>query len=144
METKAQEIRLESILEDFESGDRVKWLHTRNFATVLWTVSGKLYLNMDNHGTDIHVVSDKGVGDSPNRSTISQWSKFPRFETLEPGMCLSTVFDDDRQYYTITEIGPGNKISVVSNDEEQHEFVIQGDNFSRTLEDQLSEWDLED
>lgn len=143
METMSQEVKLESIIEDFEPGDRVKWLHTRNFATVLYTIYGKLYLNLDNYGVDILVVSDKGVGDSPGKSTIAQWSKFPRFELLETGMCLSTVFGEDRQHYTITAIGPGNKISVVSNDEERHEFVIQGDNFSRTLEDQLSEWELE-
>lgn len=153
-ETSFGEIALPSVIDDFEVGDRVVWKNIRwSFGTVHRVEGGSLFVDLDMHVKDFGPleITENGTGDHPTDSCISQWRVFPNIATLKTGDTLSTtmsMYTNDetgktRLNFTVIEVVRGKRILLQDNLYTDYVITLEGDNFSRNLEDAIYDWDLE-
>ena len=145
------EVKLESILEDFEPGDRVAWNGCRWFGTVSHIAYGKLFIAYDPwQGELLEVATAGGNGNSPAESFIAQWRVFPNIDLIKVGDVISSnmwSYADPtrakRVHFVITGIEPGKRVFLENIGDPKDKLTLQGDNFSRNLEDAIYEWEIE-
>lgn len=148
---KAQSVEVveESVLEDFERGDRVYALFDKQStgAEVFNIQSGIMYLRLD-FSDDLTAVTETGAtGKSPYSSFIKQWKKVPDISLLNKGVVLSTLKPSyapsgKRTYWIVTH----RKATVVTIEKKGYpEFSVQLEPglLSSNSDDHLWGWDIE-
>ena len=141
-------------LEDFKPGERVWWDGNRSrfFATVVRTdkTSGELFLKFDYYPRFETVITSTGDNSDPDHSRIADWHKIPDVTKIQEGTLLST----NSGFFTWDKTGQTRFIFKVVKAEQgkvflekwgtpEYKTTLRGDNFSRTLEDALYEWEVE-
>lgn len=141
-------------LEDFKPGERVWWDGDRSrfFATVVRTNEAldELVLEFDYCQGSETLIGSTGDNSEPEKSRISDWRKIPDISQIQEGSLLST----NSGFFTWDESGQTRyvfKVVKVEHDkvflekwgQSAYKTTLQGNDFSRTLEDALYEWEVE-
>jgi hypothetical protein len=141
-------------LEDFKPGERVWWdgNQSRFFATVIRTdeAAGELVLEFDYCQGAESVITESGDNTDPDHSRITDWHKIPDVNKIQEGSLLST----NSGFFTWDETGQTRYVFKVTKVEQDKVFLekwgqpaykttLRGNDFSRTLEDALYEWEVE-
>ena len=141
-------------LEDFKPGERVWWDGNRSrfFATVVRTdeVAGELVLEFDYCQGSESVITSTGNKMDPDNSRIVDWHKIPDITKIQEGTLLSTnsgffTWDETgqtRYVFKVVKVGQG-KVFLEKWGMPEYKTTLQGNDFSRTLEDALYEWEVE-
>lgn len=141
-------------LEDFKPGERVWWdgNQSRFFATVVRIdeTAGELILEFDSQQGSESVVTSEGSKTDPEDSRIVDWHKIPDIAKIQEGTLLSTnsgffTWDETgqtRYVFKVTKVEP-EKVSLEKWGMPAYKTTLRGNDFSRTLEDALYEWEVE-
>lgn len=150
--TQAPTPRPELTVNDFQPEDRIWWdgHYTQQFATVVRIQDGNLVVRHD-YCDEEDTIYPTGTGATPGESYIGQWRLLPDVKRIKAGTVLSTFEawltwgqgGTERVYFEVISVVPGEKVFLQEVGNEEYEIVLQGDNYSRNLEDALYKWDVE-
>lgn len=113
-EVAPREIKVPSVLSDFEVGDRV-FFNQSNFSTVFGVVTDVtediLFVLQSGWPQEKFAISKNGTGTDIRNSSVGQWRKMPDIFQLEVGDVLSTTLPEylsqpgiSREQFVIREI----------------------------------------
>lgn len=141
-------------LADFKPGERVWWDGDRSrfFATIIRTneTLDELVLEFDYCQGSETIIGSNGDNSDPENSRISDWHKIPDVNQIQEGSLLSTnsgffTWDESgqtRYIFKVTKVEP-EKVFLEKWGQPAYKTTLRGNDFSRTLEDALYEWEVE-
>lgn len=146
----ANEVRVPSILADFEPGDKV-YCRYKNFLTHF---GGVISVEDDSMMVYIWTLGDepqkiRGLGvpvDDEDIFHISRWRKMPDAAELKKGDVLSTTLPyyvlsfGSREYFTVAEVVPGRKVVLHARDNSGRVITLTE---IGSLDAYLQYWELE-
>lgn len=141
------EIKLGSILEDFEPGDRAFWWQSDFrvlFGEVTQVDEGVMIINLDDGQVIDAKADDTNVYDPFN---IAGWEKLPDESIVEMGDVMSTTHDHyvktpgKREFFEVIEITRGKRITLRNNADNDHTVTLDGS--LAPLDRYLKYWKLE-
>lgn len=143
------EKKIDSVLEDFEPGDRV-YFRSRGFGVTFGTVTdtsgGMLTIMEEGWPQTVYDVREFGGGETPDTSYISQWKKMPDVRQIQVGDTLSTTLPyyatgaNTRDFFVVIETNGKDYMVLRHTDSSEYEVILKG---GGNLDEYLQFWDLE-
>lgn len=147
----SDEMKVDSVLEDFEEGDKMHFFYKKS-SRLNREISGIAGLVEDNFmwvyisGIKESIQVGKVYTEDDDPHYVGQWRKIPDDTLIQVGDIMSTThvrwtrYANSREFFTVVEIVPGQKIALQSHDDPDFIARIHG---SHSLDEYLKEWVME-